>query len=425
VGITAGSYALRVLQPRRRALDLVCGIAIALSFVNAFVIGIPWVDIDRTSIGFDWLLLAAVHGVLSAGVFRRDSLRDFSTILWALGLVALVASEIALIEDGVVRTSAIVLTGIAVGVLSVPLRETRLWLGGAALILGTTALSLVVEVQPWVNEESLDRRFVFAAALCAIGSFALAAVRWGAPGGRDQTTAVWANGIVALLAAERLAVGDWPSTLFAAALTAAVVAVLARPLDEQRLWVAGLALASAATAGTVAALTPPEHFFTASASPGESLWVLLGCVAALAVIAVTAPRVYERSILPLAAATGIVALYAVSLGILQLAQWISSASVDTDFERGHTAVSGLWALIGLALLLAGLLRGSALLRYGGLALFGLSLAKIFIYDLAELSSVARAFSFIFVGALLLVGGFFLQRLSDRLAPNEESAQPGT
>jgi uncharacterized membrane protein len=103
---------------------------------------------------------------------------------------------------------------------------------------------------------------------------------------------------------------------------------------------------------------------------------------------------------------------------------VSSASVETDFERGHTAVSGLWALIGLALLLVGLLRGSALVRYGGLALFGLSLAKIFLYDLAELSSVARAFSFIFVGALLLVGGFFLQRLSDRLAPSSEPPEPG-
>jgi hypothetical protein len=111
---------------------------------------------------------------------------------------------------------------------------------------------------------------------------------------------------------------------------------------------------------------------------------------------------------------GGVALYAVSLGMLEIAERVSTASVETDFERGHTAVSALWALVGLALLVAGLLRGSAALRYGGLVLFGLSLVKIFLYDLAELSSVARAFSFILVGALLLAGGFFLQRLSDRM-----------
>ena len=59
-----------------------------------------------------------------------------------------------------------------------------------------------------------------------------------------------------------------------------------------------------------------------------------------------------------------------------------------------SAVSVLWTLIGLALLIAGLIRDQRLLRYGGLALFGLSLAKIFLYDLSALSSVARALSFI-------------------------------
>ena len=51
-----------------------------------------------------------------------------------------------------------------------------------------------------------------------------------------------------------------------------------------------------------------------------------------------------------------------------------------------------------------------MLRIGGLALLGLSLAKLILYDLTSLSSIARAFSFIAVGALFLVGGFFYQRM---------------
>jgi hypothetical protein len=98
---------------------------------------------------------------------------------------------------------------------------------------------------------------------------------------------------------------------------------------------------------------------------------------------------------------GGLALDGVSLGILEIAERVSSASVETDFERAHTAVSGLWALVGLGLLVLGRLRGSALLRFGGLAVFGLSLAKIFFYDPASLSPVARAFSFFLVGGLLL------------------------
>src|SRR5207245_10917414 len=84
--------------------------------------------------------------------------------------------------------------------------------------------------------------------------------------------------------------------------------------------------------------------------------------------------------------------------------------VETAFQRGHTAVSTMWGVVGLLLLYAGLRRTGRTLRLGGLVLLGLSLTKLFVYDLAFLSSVARAFSFIAVGGLFLVGGFFYQRM---------------
>ena len=154
-------------------------------------------------------------------------------------------------------------------------------------------------------------------------------------------------------------------------------------------------------------VTPPSHFVTASATPAEGLWVALGCVIAGVALRFAAPA-YRRWIDP---TVGIAALYVLSLGILDLAERTFGGSIETDFERGHVAVSVLWTLIGLGLLIAGLIRDSRLLRYGGLTLFGLSLAKIFLYDLSALNSVARALSFIVVGGLVLAGGFFLQRLS--------------
>ena len=51
------------------------------------------------------------------------------------------------------------------------------------------------------------------------------------------------------------------------------------------------------------------------------------------------------------------------------------------------------------------------LRLAGFALFGVSLTKIFLYDLPALSSITRALSFLAVGAVLLLGGFLYQRLS--------------
>ena len=97
--------------------------------------------------------------------------------------------------------------------------------------------------------------------------------------------------------------------------------------------------------------------------------------------------------------------------ILELAEDVFGASVATDFQRGHTAVSAFWGLLGLGLLYAGLRRGSVGFRTAGFALFGISLIKIFLYDLARLSSVTRALSFLGVGAVLLAAAFFYQRLA--------------
>jgi uncharacterized membrane protein len=106
---------------------------------------------------------------------------------------------------------------------------------------------------------------------------------------------------------------------------------------------------------------------------------------------------------------GILAVEAVSLAILQVSQWLGSGSVHLEFQHGQTAVSAFWGALGLAALYLGLTRGSRRLRRAGLAIFALSLAKIFLYDLSQLSSITRALSFLAVGAVLLLGGFFYQR----------------
>jgi uncharacterized membrane protein len=106
----------------------------------------------------------------------------------------------------------------------------------------------------------------------------------------------------------------------------------------------------------------------------------------------------------------VLALYGATLGVLEGAE-AAGGSVETAFQRGHTLVSLLWGLVGLALLVAGLRGRGARLRVAGLALLGISLVKLFVYDLAFLSSIARALSFLAVGAVVLVAEFFYQRLS--------------
>jgi uncharacterized membrane protein len=106
----------------------------------------------------------------------------------------------------------------------------------------------------------------------------------------------------------------------------------------------------------------------------------------------------------------VLAVYGVSLSILELVASIFNQGLETEFQRGHTVVSAFWGLLALALLYAGLKRWRPL-RIAGFALFAVSLVKIFIYDLPSLSSITRAPSFLAVGAVLLLGGFFYQHLS--------------
>src|SRR5207249_2954459 len=83
---------------------------------------------------------------------------------------------------------------------------------------------------------------------------------------------------------------------------------------------------------------------------------------------------------------GVLGVYGLCLGILELAERVAPGNdVHTNFQRGHTTVSGFLGLLGLGLLYAGLKRSSRGLRIGGLALLGVILAKI-----AEQVSARRA-----------------------------------
>jgi len=411
--ILVGAYAHRVAWPASQARDVVVGVSVAIAAVAA-ALGVSFLTEDALLAGLGLLAFAVAYLGLAAGVFTREGFRNGSTVLWSLGLVLLIGAESLLLSDPVWRTVVVAATAFALGALASPLRESRLWLAGWALLLASSAVALLALVQPWLSEGELDRRTAIASTALAVVAFGLAALVWGRDRWRDLSTVMWAAGLLLVLATERVVIDDLRLTAFVIALTGTLPMLAARPLREPRLWLAGSVVVGATTVATIATWTHPAHLLSASESPAEGLWVLAACIAAIVVATVTAPDEQTRALV--GAIAGGLALYGASLGILEIAEHVSSASVETDFERGHTAVSGLWALVGLGLLVVGLLRGSALVRYAGLAVFGLSLAKIFLYDLASLSSVARAFSFILVGGLLLAGGFFVQRLSDRIGP---------
>jgi uncharacterized membrane protein len=282
--------------------------------------------------------------------------------------------------------------------------------------------------------------------LLALPYAALAAAVFRMPLLRDLATLLWATALVVAGAALVLLLEDvWLVLALAAA--SALLPALALAAREARFQAAAAVYLLVALVYTLVLEAPPRDFVWAAQHPGDGVPALVLVVLAAVVFGLCARheppteraffswsepitlagftgalRSWQPAYRSLAfAGAGILALYALSLGILDAAERFSGASIATDFQRGHTAVSAVWGAVGLALLTLGLLRRSRGLRLAGFALFGVSLAKLFLYDLTTLSSLARALSFLAVGALLLLGGFFYQRLSERL---EDSGPTG-
>jgi uncharacterized membrane protein len=247
---------------------------------------------------------------------------------------------------------------------------------------------------------------------------------------RDLSTLLWAPAlVVAGYAATLLLDGTWLVLAWAA--TAAALAWLADSTEERRLQLASFGLLVFAAGHALGIEAPPAEFFEANATPADGVPALLLVIGATAVFGLISrgepdplpeqPSDYEQWAYSLKenqplwratalGASALLAIYAGSLAILGLAEAVGGATVATDFQRGHTGVSAFWGLIGLVALYVGLSRALRWLRVAGFALFGLALAKLFLYDLAFLSSITRALSFLAVGAVLLFAGFLVQKL---------------
>jgi len=73
------------------------------------------------------------------------------------------------------------------------------------------------------------------------------------------------------------------------------------------------------------------------------------------------------------------------------------------------AWSALWMIYGALLMIIGFVRANAFLRWLALILIGLTVGKVFLYDLSALERVYRILSFITLGILLLAISFAYQK----------------
>ena len=141
--LLGGAYLHRLLVPGSTAQDAVFGGAAVIAAVS-IVLGIDELTEDATVVGLALLAPAAVYVALAAWVFRRTGFRDVATVLWSLGLLFVLGAEVMLIGDGDLTAAVVALTGGAVAVLSLAVREWRLWLAGTVVAGAATVATLVL-----------------------------------------------------------------------------------------------------------------------------------------------------------------------------------------------------------------------------------------------------------------------------------------
>jgi uncharacterized membrane protein len=147
--------------------------------------------------------------------------------------------------------------------------------------------------------------------------------------------------------------------------------------------------------------------------------VLIACIAAVLYAASEYSSSLGKDELTLlggfAVAINIFALIALSLELWDLFGSHASLGIDSGLAQ-HLSLSLLWTAYATALILLGVNRQSAILRWQALVLFGLVVAKVFIYDSSYLERFYRIVSFFILGLVLLAVSFLYQRKVARERP---------
>jgi uncharacterized membrane protein len=97
--------------------------------------------------------------------------------------------------------------------------------------------------------------------------------------------------------------------------------------------------------------------------------------------------------------------------------WVLAGRETTNAE--FYAYSAVWIGYALVLLAVGIARNSAVLRYASLTVLSVAVAKVFLYDMSDLTGLYRVASFLGLGLTLIGIGYIYRRFVFRPQPVEE------
>lgn len=83
-------------------------------------------------------------------------------------------------------------------------------------------------------------------------------------------------------------------------------------------------------------------------------------------------------------------------------------------------LSFLWGIYSLALIILGIYQRKPYLRFMAIGLFAVTLAKLFLYDIAHLGTISKTFIFITLGIILLIISFLYNKFKNTIFDTEVS-----
>ncbi|NOS94734.1 MAG: DUF2339 domain-containing protein [Cyclobacteriaceae bacterium] len=104
----------------------------------------------------------------------------------------------------------------------------------------------------------------------------------------------------------------------------------------------------------------------------------------------------------------------------EVVHWLELAGIDESFKLW---LSILWGVYALAMIVFGLKRNDKPLRTLAIVLFGITLLKLFFYDMADMSTIAKTIVMIILGVLLLISSFLYNKVKKATDEKVENEQP--
>jgi hypothetical protein len=101
----------------------------------------------------------------------------------------------------------------------------------------------------------------------------------------------------------------------------------------------------------------------------------------------------------------------------ELISWMDIFGYKDSYKLG---LSILWGIYALVLIIIGIYQNNKHLRVGAITLFGITLAKLFFYDIANLDTISKTIVFVSLGILLLIVSFLYNKYKHLIFETNES-----